>query len=163
MMYYRSVYYISLWKMYAHSFKLSRNCILLYMLWKEEINNLFSFFWWPKHLSQGALGIRRFPSPLSYGLVWFISGTSYDFRSRSILNPCQLNVWDYQDFSSNVTDVRWYNWNKNEWIENEGNLRIPRISSYTRFKSEGTKSTNVLSQCILYIIIYHCGKCMNKW
>ena len=34
----------------AHSFKLSWNCILLYMLWKEEINKLFSFFWWPKHL-----------------------------------------------------------------------------------------------------------------
>ena len=34
------------------SFKLPRNCILLYtcMLWKEEINNPFSFFWWPKHL-----------------------------------------------------------------------------------------------------------------
>jgi hypothetical protein len=43
-MYYRSVYYISLWKMYAHSFKLSRNCILLYMLWKEEINTFFRFF-----------------------------------------------------------------------------------------------------------------------
>jgi hypothetical protein len=51
-------------------------------------------------------------SPLLYGLAWFISGTSYDFRSRSILHPCQLNVWDYRDFSSNVTDVRWYSWNK---------------------------------------------------
>ena len=48
-------------------------------------------------------------------LVWFsvvFSGTSYDFRLRSILHPCQLNVWDYRDFSSNVTDVRWYSWNK---------------------------------------------------
>ena len=30
--------------------------------------------------------------------AWFISGTSHSLRSRSILCPCQLSVWNYHDF-----------------------------------------------------------------